>query len=76
MRAWEVLNEKAVASTWIVDLMHNRPRREITMKLSDGKLYRIFGITRTGAEKWIKSPSKGEYFHENIKPYHQITRIN
>lgn len=75
MRAWELLNEKAVDSTWIVDLMHNRPRKEVIMSLNNGKKYRILGITRTGIERWQQSPSKGEYFHEQIKPYHQITRI-
>lgn len=75
MKASEVLNEKEVESTWIVDLMHNRPNNEVRMKLSDGKLYRILGITRTGIEAWINSPSKGQYFHENIKPYHQVQRI-
>ena len=75
MKAWEVLNEKAVDSTWIVDLMHNRPRNEVTMRLSDGKIYKILGITRTGIERWQQAPSQGEYFHEKIKPYHQISRV-
>ncbi len=76
MKAWEVLNEKPVESTWIADLMHNRQRNEVTMKLSDGKLYRILGIKRAGIEKWQNSPSKGTYFHDQIAPYHQVTRIN
>jgi hypothetical protein len=75
MKAWELLNEKAVKSAWIVDIRHTRSSNTITMSLSDGKQYSILGITRKIFEEWTNSVSKGQYFHEYIKPYHQITRI-
>lgn len=73
MKAWEVLNEKPVESAWISDLIYNRPNKTLTMRLSNGKRYSIPGITRTTFEKWVKSPSKGEYFHQFIKGRYQVT---
>jgi hypothetical protein len=75
MRAFELLNEKPVQSTWISDLIHNRPNRTVTMRLSNGRTFSIPGITRTGFEKWVNSGSKGTYFHNFIKDEYQIRRI-
>jgi hypothetical protein len=76
MRAAEILNEKPVESAWITDLIHNRPNKVLTMRLSDGKSYSIPGITRTMFEKWTKAPSKGFFFHQYIKDRYKVTRIN
>jgi hypothetical protein len=75
MRAFEVLNEKPVQSTWISDLVHNRPNKTVTMRLSNGKSYSIPGIARAGFEKWVNSGSKGTYFHNFIKDNYQVTRM-
>jgi hypothetical protein len=75
MRAVEILNEKPVQSSWITDLLYNRPNKTITMRLSNGKAYSIPGITRTGFERWVKSPSKGQYFQEKIRDTYQVRRI-
>ena len=75
MRAFELLNEKPVQSTWISDLVHNRPNRTVTMRLSNGKSFSIPGITRAGFERWVNAPSKGTYFHNFIKNNYQITRL-
>lgn len=75
MRIAELLLEKPVQSTWISDLVHNRPNRTVTMRLSNGKSFSIPGITRTGFERWVNAPSKGTYFHNFIKNNYQITRL-
>jgi len=75
MRANEILNEKPVESTWISDILYNRPNRTVTMRLSNGKSFSIPGVSRTGFEKWLKSPSKGAYFHNFIKNQYLITRL-
>jgi len=75
MRAHEILNEKPVESTWITDLIYNRPNKVLTMRLSNGRSFSVPGITRTMFEKWVKAPSKGEFFHQFIKDTYQITRL-
>lgn len=75
MRADEILNEKAVESSWITDLSYNRPNRTLTMRLSNGKTFSVKGITRTAFERWTNAPSKGKHFHDRIKNSYQINRI-
>jgi hypothetical protein len=75
MRAVEFLGEKPVESTWITDLIYNRPNKILTMCLSNGKVYSIKGITRTTFEKWSKDRSPGRFYHNNIKDRYLITRI-
>lgn len=75
MRALEILKEKSVESSWITDLTYNRPNKTLTMRLSNGKVFSIPGITRTTFEQWIKSQSKGRYFHEKVKDNYRIKRI-
>ena len=75
MRAIEFLTEKPVQSTWIVNLMHNRPNKTITMRLNNGRAFSIPGITRTMFEKWTNSQSKGHFFHQFIKGKYQVKRI-
>lgn len=75
MKAVEIVNEKPVESSWITDLLYNRPNKTITMRLSNGKSYSIPGITRTGFERWIKAPSKGRHFQEKIRDTYQVRRL-
>jgi hypothetical protein len=75
MRAIEFLKEKAVESIWITDLVYNRPNKILTMRVSDGKTYSIPGVTRATFERWINSPSKGQFFHNQIKDKFDIKRI-
>jgi hypothetical protein len=76
MRLHELLLEKPVQSTWITDLTHNRPNKVLTMKLSNGAIYSIPGITRTTFEQWTRAPSKGRFWHRYIATKFKATRIN
>ena len=75
MRAAEFLIEKAVESSWITDIVYNRPNRVLTMRMSDGKAYSVPNITRTTFEQWLKAPSKGQFFHRYIKDVYPVKRI-
>jgi hypothetical protein len=75
MKIIELLLEKRVASTWISELIHNRPNKRVTMKLSNGRAFSVFGITRAAFEKWSGAESKGKYWHLFIKGSHRVTRI-
>jgi hypothetical protein len=75
MKASEILNEKPVESSWITDLVYNRPNKRVTMRLSNGRSFSIPGVTRTTFEQWVKSGSKGRYFHQKIKDVYVLSRI-
>jgi len=45
------------------------------MRLSNGRSFSITNITRAMFEKWIKSPSKGTFFHNQIKDSYNIKRL-
>lgn len=75
MKLAEILTEKPVQSSWITDLTYNRPNRTLTMRLNNGKAFSIPGITRSMFEKWLRSPSKGQFFHTYIKDSYLVTRI-
>lgn len=75
MKAEEFLTEKKVTSTWISELIYNRPNKKLTMRLSNGKAYSVLGISRAVFDQWNKTPSKGKYFHDRIKANHQITPV-
>lgn len=74
MRLSEILLEKPVQSTWITNIAHNRSSKIITMKLSNGKVFSIPGVTRTTFEQWTRAPSKGSFFHQKIKNRYNIIR--
>lgn len=75
MRLFELLMEKKVESTWISDIIHNRPNKVLTMKLSNGKVFTIPGINRGMFEKWSRATSKGKFWHQFIKGNYRATRI-
>jgi hypothetical protein len=75
MRITEILLEKPVESSWIVNISHNRPNKVITLRLNNGTAYSIPGITRTTFEQWTKAPSKGRFFHSRIRGKHPINKI-
>jgi len=75
MKMLDILNEKPVESAWISDLVYNRPNRTLTMRLSNGKTFSIPNITRTMFDRWFNSPSKGRFFHDQIRDNYQVNRL-
>ena len=71
MKLKTILNEQLVNSSWLQDVSyhgrHNRlfPGEEfITFKVKNNpKTYICRGVTRKDYIDWIKSPSKGKFFH-------------
>lgn len=75
MKLSEILNEKAVESSWITDLVYNRPNRVLTMRVSNGRTFSIANISRAIFDQWANTPSKGRYFHNRIKDNYKVSRI-
>ena len=71
MKLKTILNEQLVNSSWLQDVSyhgrHNRlfPGEEfITFKVKNNpKTYICRGVTRKDFLDWIRSPSKGKFFH-------------
>jgi hypothetical protein len=75
MKYTELINEKQVESAWILDISLNRPNRVATMKLSNGNVYLVRGITRYMFDRWHRAPSKGAFYHAYIKNRFPIEKI-
>lgn len=75
MRAIEFLTEKPVESSWITDLTYNRPNKVLTMRLSNGRSFSIPAVTRSMFTRWANAPSKGRFFHDQIRDKYQVSRI-
>ena len=75
MKITEFLIERAVVSSWIVDLRYARKQRIVTMTLSNGRAYTIVGVSRYLVDRWVASQSKGKFFHQNIRGKFRILRL-
>ena len=79
MLFYELLLEKGVTSTWIVDLSYNRNTKVLTMTLNNknqNRRYHIHNVSRRMFDYWQNSPSKGQFFHQRIKGNYKITRAS
>lgn len=74
MKISDILLEKGVVSSWIVDLANNRRLKVVRMTLNNGRMYYVHGVSRRKFDKWHSQASKGKFFHTDIKHYHDITR--
>lgn len=79
MRISELLLEMDVKSSWMSEITYNRKRKIAKWKTFSGgveRVYYIHGIGRREVENWWKSPSKGKYFHTNIRDHYTIEPIS
>lgn len=75
MKIREILKEVKVQSSWISNLIYNRPNRRLTWRLSNGREYSVENISRTMFDRWKAANSKGKFFHLYIKGNYKVTRI-
>lgn len=61
-----------VQSTWITNLSFSV--NQVTMSLSNGSNYIVDNVDKKMYKQWISAPSKGKFFHDNIRKTHNITR--
>lgn len=67
-----------VTSSFIHALGYNADQRTATVefKCRGGySIYQYFGVAPQTFSRWLKSPSKGKYFHRNIRSRFQCKRI-
>jgi hypothetical protein len=57
-----------VLSSWISALDYNIRTGIVTMRLIDGRVYKmIHSMDPDIYASWVRSPSKGTFFHQNIR---------
>lgn len=72
----DLLFEKNVTSTWIVDLSNNRTKKIVSMTLNNGRRYEIYNVSRRMFDKWHAASSKGKFWHDNVKGFYSVKRVN
>jgi hypothetical protein len=73
----ELLCEKAVDSSWLVDISYNRKKKiakMITTYKGKQTTYYLLGISRREFDKWHIAPSQGKFFHKFVKGFYDIKR--
>jgi KTSC domain len=75
MKIREILREVAVQSSWISDLTHHRDIKQLTIRLNNGRAYVITNIPRSVYENWKNAPSKGRFYHRNVRGKYFVRRI-
>lgn len=62
-------------SSWIAELVLQDNQRDVTMVLGDGKRYRVNRIGPGVYQQWMQAPSKGRFWHDQIKNRYTVTRL-
>lgn len=71
-----IIKEVPVISSWIANITRVKgPSRNITMTLGNGKKYSVKNVDNRVYRNWIRAPSKGQFWHQNIKNNYDIERI-
>lgn len=70
-----IINETQVLSSWISDLTLQKNQSDVTMTLLNGRKYRVSGVGADLYSTWVASPSKGKFWHQQIKNNYITTRL-
>jgi hypothetical protein len=70
------LTDASVLSSWISDLtLVNNRSGDVTMALGNGNRYSVKGVGEQLFNNWLAAPSKGKFWHQNIKNKFQVLRL-
>ena len=65
-----------VMSSWISNLtLVNDDTGDVVMALLNGRRYRVRRVGQNIYNAWANSPSKGKFWHNNIKLKYRVTRL-
>lgn len=78
----KLLLETPVLSSWIEDIEYNEEEGYIELTLLNGNEYHVIGKGRNAGkpvpeklyQRWIRAPSKGRFWHKNIKNKYYTVR--
>jgi hypothetical protein len=69
------LQEQPVMSSWISDLTLQNNNADVTMALGNGRRYAVRGVGPTVFQQWVTAPSKGKFWHGQIRGNYTVTRL-
>jgi hypothetical protein len=69
----EPIAEVSVISSWIQDLDYIGDN-VVLMTLNNGRQYRVLGVGEGLFRQWVSAPSKGKFWHSNIKGNYRVSR--
>lgn len=69
------LDEDPVSSSWISDITLRNNKRDIVMTIANGKKYLVRNPGIKLFRAWIKTGSKGQFWHQYIKNKFLVTRL-
>lgn len=75
MRLNEIISEVEVDSSWMHDIEHNEETNNVTMQTASGMVYIIQNVPVEIYTAWLAAPSKGAFFHANIKNTYDIEKV-
>ncbi len=66
----------SVDSTVIEVIEYDSSTETLTVKFKNGSVYEYYGITKKMFEDFAVSPSKGRFFHRNIRGVYPCKKRN
>jgi len=74
MRLVEIqLDEVEVMSSWIDELEYDEG--DVIMTLLSGRQYRIQDVPEGMFRQWIDAPSKGKFWHSDIRDFYYTSSL-
>lgn len=71
-----VKDHSKVMSSWISSLtLVKNDSGDVTMALGNGYRYSVKGVGRRLFKKWVRSSSKGKFWHKHIKNKYHVERL-
>lgn len=67
------LNEMEVFSSWIEILTYDNG--SVIMQLLNGNEYEIDRVSMGLYSRWVSAPSKGKFWHRNLRGRYHVTRV-
>ena len=61
-----------VQSSWIAGLDYDHENSDCAFRLNTGQVYTVKSLSPNVYYNWVKSPSKGKFFHKYIKNNQRI----
>lgn len=81
-----LLSEKIVDSSWLSDIRYDRKPRsqadkksktpkfsDVIITLRDGHKYTVHDVPYKVYRMWVTAPSRGVFWHKNIKNQYNVT---
>jgi hypothetical protein len=72
-----VVEAKVQRSTWIADITYLPfPIKDLILTLKNGRQYKIHNVPPAIYQQFLTRPSKGKFWHSNMRGKYKVTRIN